>query len=228
MINEIDNLAQTQLRKVVTDRLRSAILENELKPGDWLRQEQLAEKFGVSQTPVREALKDLVAEGLVEHVPYRGVRVIEFALEDMLDLYACRAFMEGLAARYAVQNITSHELAELDRLLDELEQHPAREHLVEHRRLNRKFHQVIYTASRHAYLTRTLDQMWTAFPTMMLTDFARTAEDPIPRRGASSTQEHRDIAAALKARDGEQAERLMQSHIQVSAERIAAVIETRS
>ncbi len=164
MLTEMDSITQTQLRQVVADRLRAAILENELKPGEWLRQEQLAEKFGVSQTPVREALKELVAEGLVEHAPYRGMRVIEFGVQDLVDLYACRGFIEGLAARYAAHNITEQELAELDRLLVELERHPGRESLSDHRNLNRRFHQVIYTASRHGYLVRTLDQMWTAFP----------------------------------------------------------------
>ena len=226
MTNEMDNLAQTQLRQVITDRLRSAILEGQIAPGDWLRQEQLAERFGVSQTPVREALKDLVAEGLVEHAPYRGIRVIEFTVEDMLDLYACRAFMEGLAARYAAQNITSEELAELKQLFNEiLKQYPIQENLAEYRRLNRRFHQAIYTASRHAYLVRTLNQMWTIFPTMMLTNFAQTAVAPIPKRGDSDKQEHQAILAALESQDADEAERLMRHHIQVTTDGIMAVLE---
>lgn len=224
----MDTLPQTQLRQVIADRLRTAILENEIKPGEWLRQEQLAEKFGVSQTPVREALKELVAEGLIEHVPYRGMRVIEFGLQDMLDLYACRGFIEGLAARYAAHNITDAELAELEHLQVKLEQHPGRQALSDHRHLNRKFHQVIYTACRHGYLVRTLDQMWTAFPTMMLSSFVQTFADPIPGRTASNVQEHRAIVAALQAHDADEAERQVRHHIQVSAERIAAVLKARA
>jgi DNA-binding GntR family transcriptional regulator len=75
-----------QLHDVVAERIRTAILEGELRPGEWLRQERLAQEYGVSQMPVREALKKLAVDGLVEHVPYRGVRVIEFSPEDVSDL----------------------------------------------------------------------------------------------------------------------------------------------
>ena len=63
-----------QLAQLVTDRVRSSILEGRIRPGEWLRQERLAQELGVSQMPVREALKRLAAEGFVEHLPYRGAR----------------------------------------------------------------------------------------------------------------------------------------------------------
>lgn len=223
--NDTSTLPQTQLRRIIGERLRAAILANELKPGEWLRQETLAQKFGVSQTPVREALQDLVGEGLVEHVPYRGIRVIQFAIEDMLDLYTCRAFMEGLAARYAAPHIAEAELAELKGLVDEMERYRAQKDWAEYRRLNRQFHQVVYEASRHGYLIRTLNQMWSAFPTMMLGNFPETAIRPIPQRGASDRQEHEAIITTLERHDADQAERLMRSHIEESARRIGGVLK---
>jgi DNA-binding GntR family transcriptional regulator len=222
---ETENLAQNQLRHVIAKRLRAAILASEIKPGEWLRQEQLAHKFGVSHTPVREALQDLVGEGLVEHVPYRGIRVIEFTVADLLDLYASRAFLESLAARYAAQNIPAETLAELRNLSDEMEQQRVQKNWTEYRRLNRRFHQVIYTASGHAYLIRTLDQMWTAFPTMMRGNFPATAAHPIPQRGASDKQEHLEIIAALETQNCERAEQLMRLHVEESGRRIAAVLK---
>jgi DNA-binding GntR family transcriptional regulator len=228
MLTPTESLASTQLRRVIAERLRTAIHTNELKPGEWLRQEILAQKFGVSQTPVREALQDLVGEGLAEHVPYRGIRVLEFQLDDLVDLYACRAFMESRAARHAAQNITPPELKELRRLLNEMERHRAQKNWADYRRLNREFHQAIYTASRHKYLIRTLNQMWSAFPTMMLGNFAETAAKPVPQRGASNKQEHQAIIAALEEHDGEQAEQSMRRHIEESAQKIAAVLGTKS
>lgn len=228
MLTATDPLASTQLRRVIAERLRAAILANELKPGEWLRQESLAQKFGVSQTPVREALQDLAGEGLAEHVPYRGIRVLKFQLDDVLDLYACRAFLESRAARYAAENITLEHLTELKRLLNEMERHRAQKYWADYRRLNREFHQAIYTASWHKYLIRTLNQMWSAFPTMMLGNFAETAAKPVPQRGASNKQEHQAIIAALEAHDGEQAEQLMRRHIEESAQRIVAVLEIKS
>jgi DNA-binding GntR family transcriptional regulator len=227
MITPTNSLASTQLRRVIAERLRAAILTNELRPGEWLRQETLAQKFGVSQTPVREALQDLVGEGLAEHVPYRGIRVLEFQVDDLLDLYACRAFLESRAARHAARNITPEQLKELKRLLNEMERHRAQKNWAEYRRLNREFHQAIYTASRHQYLIRTLNQMWSAFPTMMLGNFAETAARPVPQRGPSNKQEHQAIIAALEVHDGEQAEQSMRRHIEESAQRIAGVLETK-
>ncbi len=224
MSPQLDGLAQTQLRHLIAERVRAAILAGEFKPGEWLRQEQLAQQFGVSQTPVREALQDLVGEGVVERVPYRGIRVIEFTLTDLHDLYACRAFMEGLAARYAAQHITSPDLAELRRLVDAMATVFARKEWSEYRDLNRRFHEVIYTASRHPFLIRTLNQLWTAFPTMMLSSFA----GPIRERRALNTREHRAIIAALEAHASARAERLMRQHIEESARRIRDLLRAKT
>ncbi len=228
MLTTTDPVASTQLRRVIAERLRTAILANELKPGEWLRQEILSQKFGVSQTPVREALQDLVGEGLAEHVPYRGIRVLEFQLNDLLDLYACRAFLESRAARHAARNITPEQLKELRRLLNEMERHRAQKNWTDYRRLNREFHHAIYASSQHQYLIRTLNQMWSAFPTMMLGNFAETAARPVPQRGASNKQEHQAIIAALESHDGQQAEQSMRRHIEESAQRIVDVLEPKS
>ncbi|MBM3130558.1 MAG: GntR family transcriptional regulator [Chloroflexi bacterium] len=220
MLAETNDLAQTQLRHLIAERLRAAILANEFQPGDWLRQEQLAQQFGVSQTPVREALQDLVGEGVVERVPYRGIRVIEFTLTDLRDLYACRAFMEGLAARNAAQHITRPEIAELRRIVDEMAAVFARKKWNEYRDLNRQFHQGIYAASRHPFLIRTLNQLWTAYPTMMLSNFP----GPIRERRTLNTREHRAIIAALETRAAARVERLMRRHIEESARRIQDIL----
>ena len=100
-----------QLHHAVADQLRAAIQTGRLKPGEWLRQERLAQELGVSQMPVREALKELIAEGLVEHLPYRGVRVVEFSPDDVGEVYAHRSFLEGRAAFIAARKITPEEIA---------------------------------------------------------------------------------------------------------------------
>lgn len=216
-----------QLRNVVADRLRAAILEGFYKPGEWLRQEKLAQELGVSQMPVREALKELATEGLIEHVPYRGVRVIAFSPEDVGDLYAHRAFLEGRAARAAAKNISAEELNELKRLQDDMENHFAPESLGIYRDLNRRFHQVIFTASRRAYLIRTLTQMWETFPTMLIGNFAVTAASPIPNRDNPDTHEHRAIISALEAGNDSLAERLMCDHILATGQQfITSLTET--
>src|SRR5215467_9891141 len=92
------------------------IIQGDLHAGEWLRQERLARELGVSYTPIREALKQLEVEGLVEHVPYRGVRVIQFSLDDVVDIYTMRSALEGLAAAAATTNATEDELAQIRHL----------------------------------------------------------------------------------------------------------------
>jgi DNA-binding GntR family transcriptional regulator len=214
-----------QLRNVVADRLRSAILEGLYKPGEWLRQERLAQELGVSQMPVREALKELATEGLIEHVPYRGVRVIAFSPEDVVDLYAHRAFLEGRAARAAAENISPEELAELKRLQIEMENHFDPESLSIYRELNRRFHQTIFTASKRDYLIRSLTQMWETFPTMLIGNFAATAAHPIPNRENPDTDEHRAIIASIENSNAEQAEAAMHNHILSTGEQFVSSLK---
>lgn len=202
-----------QLRNLVADQLRTAILEGRYKPGEWLRQEKLAQELNVSQMPVREALKELAAEGLIEHVPYRGVRVIEFSAEDIGDLYEHRAFLEGRAAACAAPKIGAEEIAELKQLQIGMEQNLAPQNVTRYRELNRRFHQLIYSASRREYLIRTLGQMWATFPTMLIGNFAATADNPLPERDNSDILEHHAIIAALEQHDAPRAETIMKEHI---------------
>ncbi len=213
-----------QLHKLVADNLRSAILNGKIKPGEWLRQERLAQEYQVSQMPVREALKELSAEGLVEHVPYRGVRVVEFSPEDISDLYACRSFMEGLAARAAAAAITREEMARLRELQSQMEvalQSPVQPEFTE---LNRRFHRLIFSASRRTYLTRTLNQLWDAFPSMLWGNFARTAGRSLPERDQADIQEHEAIIEALERRDGAAAEQRIRQHIDESGQHLLSAL----
>ncbi len=214
-----------QLRNFVADQLRTAILEGRYKPGEWLRQERLAQELNVSQMPVREALKELAAEGLIEHVPYRGVRVIEFSAEDIEDLYAHRAFLEGRAAACAAQSIQLEEITELKRLQAEMEQNLSHENVTRYRELNRRFHQLIYTASRREYLIRALGQMWAAFPTMLIGNFAATADHPLPERDNTDMTEHHAIITALEQGNAHQAEAVMREHILTTGRQLVQLLK---
>jgi len=213
-----------QLLHLVADTLRAEILEGRVRPGEWLRQERLAQQHGVSQMPVREALKLLAAEGLVEHVPYRGVRVVELSAEDVADLYTCRAFIESLAARHAAENVTPAELAELEELHAAMSQLVGPASIGEYRELNRRFHRLIFAASRRSYLVRNLAQLWAAFPTMLWSNFAQTASWTPPERVGPDTEEHGAILAALRARDGRAAAAAMRRHIDAAGQELLAAL----
>jgi DNA-binding GntR family transcriptional regulator len=220
-----------QLRDRVAERLRTMIARGELHGGEWLRQERIAAELGISYTPIREALKQLEAEGLVEHVPYKGVRVVHFHVEDVLDIYTMRAMLEGLAAASAAQRLTDEQLTQLQTLHESMCRLTGPETLNEVRDLNRQFHLIIIEASGRTYLIRTLNTIWTWFPTMLWSQFAPgvssinenaakdtgtvkyTVEESMRQREAADNLEHAGILEALRARNSEAAERLMHAHI---------------
>ncbi len=203
-----------QLSEQVADKIRALISDGTIKPGEWLRQEHLAQAVGVSPTPFREAVKVLVAEGLLEHLPYRGVRVVQFNVNDIEDIYSVRAHMESLAAREAAMTITDKELKALDALQSEMQKRLAPEHIHEYRKLNMRFHELVYTASRRTYLIRALNQLWALTPSMLWGNFPSTASNPLPERTANDPSEHEAILRALHNHDPEEAERTMRNHIE--------------
>ena len=215
-----------QLRQWVADRLRTEILEGKLCPGEWLRQEKLSRQHGVSQTPVREALKLLAAEGLVEHVPYRGVRVVELCREDVEDLYATRAVIEGRAARFAAARISSAHVDELFRLHHQMVACETPRDLKRYRELNRQFHTLIFEISGRSHLVRTLAQLWAAFPTMLWSTIPRVAAASAPGRDQPDTIEHAEIVAAMRERNPDRAERAVRAHIEAAGAALLAAMES--
>lgn len=213
-----------QLRQWVTDHLRAEILEGRTPPGEWLRQEHLARDLGVSQTPVREALKQLAAEGFLEHVPYRGIRVVQFSIEDVQDLYASRAVLEPRAARFAARSITDAELAEIAGLHRRMLRCESPARLREYRDLNRQFHEVIIAASRRAFLVRTLGQLWSAFPTMLWSNVPRIALTSVPDRNEPDAAEHAEIVAALGAHDPRRAAEAVRRHIEAAGKALVTAM----
>jgi DNA-binding GntR family transcriptional regulator len=214
---------QRQLRAWAAAQLRTAISEGRLQPGEWLRQERLARELGVSHMPVREALKELAAEGLVEYLPYRGMRVVEFTPDDIEDIYAMRALLEGRAAAAAAAHLTEDQIAELRTLLVDMAATMAPEQINTHRALNRRFHELIFLASGRAYLVRTLRLLWSWFPTMFLGTYPATAAEPLAGREANA-DEHAGIVAALAARDGARAKELSAGHILNAGEQLVAAL----
>jgi DNA-binding GntR family transcriptional regulator len=200
-----------QLGDKVVERLRDMISQGKLQAGEWLRQGRLASELGMSYTPIREALKQLEAEGLVEHVPYRGVRVVKFNMAEVLDLYTMRSFLEGMAAAHAATLITDEDLAHSRHLHQQMCSLSGSENLQQVRELNREFHLVIIDASQSTYLIRTLKMIWSWFPTMLWNQYIPSTV--AIEREIADNQEHEAILQALTNRDSADAERLMRYHI---------------
>jgi DNA-binding GntR family transcriptional regulator len=216
-----------QLSTQVADYLRQQILSGAIPAGTWLRQDHLAEKLGVSAIPVREAFKLLAAQGLVEHLPYRGIRVVRLSAAELEDLYAVRAFAEARAAAFAAQVIAPEELAELETLAREMERCTRPEDLPRYRELNRRFHTRIAEIAGRPYLLRLLQQLWSAYPTMLWANYPGVADASLPSREHTDSAEHAAILAALGARDPQQAARAMEQHIQRAGQALVAFVKSR-
>ncbi len=186
----------------------------------------MAREEGVSQTPVREALKQLVSEGLLEHVPYRGIRVVTLSVADAEDLYASRAVLEPMAARHAAAEISPEELKELTSLHHRMLACEVPARLKEYRDLNRRFHETIISASRRPFLMRTLGHLWSAFPTMLWSNVPKIAVSSLPEREEPDAEEHAEIVASLAAHDPERAAEAVKRHVEAAGETLVAAMRS--
>jgi len=223
-MNSNNPVAPQQVRHWVEDRLRESILSGQFKPGEWLRQLRVADQFGVSEIPVREALKKLAAEGLVEYLPYRGMRVCEYSVEDVVDIYKIRTFLEAMAAYAAADHITADELVELKAVANHIEERLAPEDLLAHRELNRRFHEIVFTASRRTYLIHELKQLWLVFPSMLWGSFSETANRRTVEQDIIDIGEHRAIIEALETGNAIAAEQTMRQHIEDAGNRLLHIL----
>lgn len=188
---------------VVVAALRESIITGELTAGTPLRQRDLAEQFGVSPTPVREALRRLEAEGLVDSDLHRGATVIRASMGPSEENYEVRAVLESLAAKFAAARIGEHGLARLTELHAQMlacdEGDPG---LAD---LNRRFHFEIYEAADSPILLALLRLLWSSFPL--------SGGPQLTRPLAESVGQHGEILKALSRGDGVASERLVREHI---------------
>jgi DNA-binding GntR family transcriptional regulator len=193
--------------EAVADRLREAILDGVLAPGAWLREAELAKELEVSRTPIRDAFRILVAEGLVDIRANQGAVVSAVTSDDILELYTIREALEGLAARLAARRGTSQCLVAFGKLIPEMRRIGADGEVRELSRLNFEFHDVVRVAAGNRYLDRSLARIQNA---------VRRFPDPtlkLPGRIEESIDEHVALADAITRGDPAEAERLAVEHI---------------
>ncbi|MFG1402649.1 GntR family transcriptional regulator [Xanthobacter sediminis] len=191
-------------------RIRDAIRSGEFQPGQRLREADLAEHFKVSRTPIREAIRRITADGLLELVPGRGLAVAQFSMQQVREIYFLRAVLEGAAAALAAQYASPSEVKAMADLLDqsaEVLDDPG-----ETARFNRLFHQAIYEAARNRYLSQALAQLADALTLLPGTTFEANGRSP------AALEEHRAILDAITAHAAEEAENAARIHIRRASE----------
>ena len=201
------------LKEEIFDALHRQIIAGKHKPGDWLRQEDIASQMGVSMTPVREALDLLVSSGLAERVPYRGVQVRQMTSKDMADAYGLRLILEALTAREAALHITPAQLVKLEKILAEMKKFVKLNEMTQERQLSREFHAVVAEASENKLLTKLYAIIANTFPDWRLYEAVYRKPELLASSTAQTYEEHAAILEALTNGDLEKAVQKSLDHI---------------
>lgn len=206
-MSDVIPLRGTSLHDGVAARLRSMVFERQLAPGAWVDEKALAHSFQISRTPLREALKVLAAEGLVELVPQRGCRVVALTDADAASLFPVMALLEGRCAHEAALKASPAQLAELQQLHDTLERHAAAGDTDGYYRANHVFHSRVQALADNRWLDRATADL------RRFMRLLRGRQLNLPGRMARSINEHRVLIDALLQRDALRAERAMHDHL---------------
>lgn len=195
------------LYEQVAERLRARIFAHELAPGSWIDEQALALEYGISRTPLREALKVLASEGLVLLKPRRGCYVTELSEQDLDEVFPVMALLEGQVAEEATRRATSADFARLQAIHDELERHAAANDADRFFETNQRFHAALQEIAGNRYLAQLIDD---ARKVIKLT---RRDSLRLDGRLRQSLSEHRDILQAVLARDSALAAQRMHAHL---------------
>jgi len=195
-------------REAAFEKIKEAIIKGHFKPGEKLVEQTLAQEMGVSRTPVREAIRRLEAEGFVVSIPRKGVVVSRADKEEIVQLYSIRAELEGLAARWAIENADEDDMRKLDEAISRMEETAASGDLDGVVQSNALFHDAIAQASKSRILCTLLKTLQDNIQRF------RFQSLHLPGRPVAALAEHKEIVAAIKEKKAEEADRLLKEHLQ--------------
>jgi len=205
--------------KLISD-IRKEVSSGILKPGDQLEVTALAERFGVSRTPIREAIRTLVESGVLETRPRKGSFVRVLSAKQLLDLFQVAAELEGMACRLAALSLTKENVEAIESGLAKCTQAAEFQNNVEYAMANLDFHTAIHNASGNDWLIEQLRQL------QINLNSYRTMPYEIRGRLKKSTDEHKIICDAILSGDGEHACNLMRDHMMLQGKRLPSIIAT--
>ncbi len=207
-MNDAAPIAPVSLHDELVERLRELIVESTLEPGARVPERELCERFAVSRTPLREALKVLASEGLLELLPHRGAQVTRLTAADLDEMFPVMGALEALAGELACAQITESEMAEIRALHYQMVLHATRGELAEYFRLNQQIHEAIMKAARNPTLARLYRGL------AGRVQRARYLANMSRQRWDQAVAEHEAILAALEKRDGVALGHVLKAHLQ--------------
>jgi DNA-binding GntR family transcriptional regulator len=202
-----DSLGAPALYEQVAERLRTRIFAHDLAPGAWVDEQSLAEEYGISRTPLREALKVLASEGLVTLKPRRGCYVTQLSEQDLDEIFPVMALLEGRCAAEAAVKASDDDLRRLAEIHADLERHAAANDADHFFEANQQFHNALQELAGNRWLRQLIDE------TRKFIKLTRRDSLNLEGRLKQSLVEHRRILAAVQHRNADDACRLMHDHI---------------
>lgn len=195
------------LAQEAAKRIRDRIRKGTLKKGDRILEEPLCQAMGVSRTPLREALRILSSEGLIELIPNKGAYVAQPSLKDIGEMFYVMSILEGTCARVCVEKIDPDGLRRLDDLYRKLEEHCQAEDREKYMAVNHSFHSLVQELAGNKVLSEVIDGLRQK---ILLYRYRQIYQ---PNRLKESMQEHRDLQKAFRERNPAAAERCMKKHL---------------
>lgn len=214
-------IAPTALYQEVAERLRQRIFAHELTPGMWIDEQKLAEQYGISRTPLREALKVLASEGLVDLRPRRGCYVTEISPKDLDDIFPLMAMLEGRCAAEAVKRAKAADIKALSAIHDRLEAAARDGRIDAFFEANQEFHRKIQEVANNRWTLSVIQDL------RKVLKLSRLHSLSLEGRLQQSLDEHRAIMAAFVAKDQALAEQTMHDHLLSGREALAKMQDSQ-
>ena len=208
------HIERTSLHDTIVNRVRAMVYDGDLKPGDKVPERLLCETLGISRTPLREALKVLASEGVLELLPNRGARVAKLTAADVDEMFPVMGALEALAGELACANASEADLAELRALHYQMALHHTRGERAEYFALNQKIHEKIMGSAGNDLLVAMYEGLAGRIRR------ARYISSITPERWKQAMAEHEDMLAALEARDGPRLALVLRGHLQNKCEAV--------
>lgn len=211
-------IRRTALHDTLVTRLRDMVIEGVLKPGTRLHEGQLGEQLGVSRTPLREAIKYLASEGLVELVPRRGAVVKRFNAKDVQDMLIVLSNLEELAGKLACRISSDAEIAQVRALHDEMIRRYTEKDRLRYYKLNQDIHSAIVRLAKNTTLADIHQLLQTRLKRI------RFVAHEGPEKWAAAVSEHEEMIAALESRDGSRLSEVLGRHLANAWSRVRDVV----
>ena len=218
----LEQAGSQNLHEATFQTLKSLLVEGKIVPGSKLNERELAERLNVSRTPIREAIRRLAADGLVELIANRGAIAVQLSIDDVIHTFDVIAELEGYSGELAAKNISDSTLSELEALQYEMMASYARRDLSSYYKLNLRIHRLIHNAANNPVLATLFSQVNSRIEALRF----RSNQDGV--KWEKAVEEHQEMLDALKARDSARMRKVMIAHVTKKRDVVVQLLKSES